>query len=61
MVMLPKPLAVRRAAALNRIGGAVDAPAEPKGREELASVRIKNHQLPVAGGREQRVMAGVER
>jgi len=54
MVMLPKPLAVRRAAALNRIGGAVDAPADPKGREELAGVRINNHQLPVAGGREQR-------
>lgn len=58
--MLPKPLAVRRAAALNR-RRAVDAPGDPKGREELAGVRIKNHQLPVAGGREQRVMAGVER
>lgn len=58
--MLPKPLAVRRAAALNR-RRAVDAPADPKGREELAGVRIKNHQLPVAGGREQQVMAGVER
>lgn len=58
--MLPKPLAVRRAAALNR-RRAVDVPADPKGREELASVPIKNHQLPVAGGREQRVMAGVER
>jgi hypothetical protein len=60
MVMLPKPL-VLDAPQLWIVRGAVDAPADPKGREELAGVRIKNHQLPVAGGREQRVMAGVER